>query len=184
MSAVRDAFVFCGESGSPCYRVEAIVDTGSDRSVIPGQLARLLGLRAGGLEAVDTGGGMTPMYRSRAAIAPVNQGYRVVDVWVNDGGSNETTVGANALRALGYRLLPPEDEESGADTERSVETEELAPASYAATLPDPLAASRLAVCLSCSSRSSFLGVDTCSVCHCALALKTRIPSSSCPQGRW
>jgi hypothetical protein len=191
MTAERSSFVFCGPLA--CFTVTAIVDTGSDRSVVPSDIAAQLGLPLGEEQLVNTGGGPVVWNKSKMSAGLPYQPVFEVDAWIGPAG-DEPTLGADALRILGFKLVPPtmftpgELEDHGIPVPDSAMTlSRGGPRDFAgaATAFDGGSAeARMAVCRSCSYRGTVLGVETCTVCHCALALKTRIAGSSCPMGRW
>ena len=40
------------------------------------------------------------------------------------------------------------------------------------------------ICNSCEHLKTFVGIESCDVCGCAIWAKTRIKSASCPKGKW
>lgn len=194
MSTERMPLVYCGPSG--CFTVNALVDSGADKSVIPADLAQALGLPTGRPQVVRTSNGLVTWARSTVAIGLPNQPVMNVDAWIAPAGT-EPSLGADGMLALGFAIVPPSpvnyDElaESGYPvpaTEGVWNEDSHDATSSAASLVLPemdRTAARLSVCSSCSAYTPTPLVGArCSDCGCLIALKTRLPGSSCPRGKW
>ncbi len=142
-------------------RQSAIADTGATETVVPSHVAAELGLQAYRDQVVDTDNGPVRWGVARAQISLQGKPARELDVYIATP-HEPLAIGAGTLEAFGYKL----------------ETARLAQARRAQA--------RLSICEGCpqSTKHPYLGVQTCKVCGCLLALKVRLPGAACPVGMW
>ncbi len=140
-------------------RLTLLVDTGATNTVLPASVARALGLPTGASVLVNTDAGVTQWEESRAEVSVNGRTWLSVPVFVAE--SAVFAVGRTTLDAMGYRLVAAGEER----------------------VTDP--ATRLSICAACEHAvvRPLVGIQ-CAVCHCVMAVKTRIASASCPVGKW
>lgn len=135
-------------------RGTAFVDTGASFTVLPKPVADELGVTAYRPETVDTNNGPVTWGVGRADVSVGGKPAREQDVFIAPA-ENPLAIGANSLQISGFKL-------------RAMS-----------------ARARLSICDDCDQkrRHPYLG-DTCAACGCLLELKSRLPGSHCPIGKW
>jgi predicted aspartyl protease len=132
----------------------AFVDTGATFTVVPKQDADALGLTPYRTEIVDTNNGPVTWGVGRAEVSVGGKPPHEQDVFLAPSG-NPLAIGASSLQISGFKLKAMS------------------------------ARARQSVCATCENNvhHPYLG-DQCSLCGCLIKLKTMVPSSACPIGRW